>query len=236
LFAPALVAVGDWPRALFMNGPVLAGTMPHSDPDRSVLLAASGEIRFDVSQMAADSDRANRKVAWIGIGVAAGAAVLLALFAVIFVLAGYTYATSFVVLTVLFGLLILVGLYVYQFAHVPRSPTSVSVGPKGVSFSYPGATPRTVSWGDPGNLVWLLDQRGRISRKFIIGSDLGCRIKGGRRVVGGVGFSPISLAAFDAILAQGREQGLRVDSHSLNLGRGVVAKDVTIHRMFRPRG
>lgn len=196
-------------------------------------LASVVENRFDISQMASDSDRANRKLAWVGIGVAIGASAILGFFAVIFVLAGYTYPVSFVVYSVFFGLLIAIGLYAYQLARVPRSPVGVSVGPKEVRFDYPGSTSKAVSWVDTGNLVWLLDQRKRASRKFVVGSDFGCKIKGGRRVVGGLGFSPISSAAFGAVLSQAREQGVSIDTHPLSLGRGGTVRDVTVHRLYR---
>lgn len=162
-------------------------------------------------------------------------AVILGFFAVIFVLAGYTYPASFVAYSVAFGFLIGLGLYAYRFARVPRNPTAIVVGPDGVSFEYPGSTPRAISWDEPGNLLWLLDQRTRVSNRFVTGSDFGCKIKGGRRVVGGLGFSPISSAAFDTILAEAAEVGASVDSHPLRLGRGGVVKDVVVHRVFRAR-
>ena len=211
--------------------------MPHSGREKSLPLSTSEEMRFDISQMAGDSDRANRKVGWLGLGVAIGAAVLFGFFAVVFVLAGYTYPTSFRRLLSIVRHSDCGGTLCLPIR--PRAQKSYHslhrAGRRELQLSRVHISGSQLGRDREPSLV-ARPEKECPSRRFVIGSDLGCRIKGGRRVVGGLGFSPISLEAFDAILAQAREQGVTVDPHSLSLGRGGVVKDVTVHRMFRPRG
>lgn len=208
--------------------------MASEGPSSAIPLASAKERRFDVSALAALSNRAGRRSMWVGLIAAIGAAVFLVIFSLMFVLARYFSLANFVGYCCAFGFLFALGMGVFQFARVPRSPIAIDVGPDGVGFEYPGAASRAISWDETGDLVWLLDQRKRTAAGVVVGSDFGCRIRGGRTVVGGGGvFSPITSEAFESILAQAKEAGVVIDTLPFYLPRGGVLKGVTVLRLSR---
>ncbi|MCI4343521.1 MAG: hypothetical protein L3J92_05350 [Thermoplasmata archaeon] len=127
------------------------------------------------------------------------------------------------------GVIVAIGVIAYFATRHLRNPVKIVVGREGVQFDYPAGISRSSKWSDPKLRIYLVDQTEAKSPRLYPVSDFMGRFDGARPVQGT--FSPIAKGAYEETLAWARKLDLPISSHPINLGRGAVRKDPTIHRI-----